>query len=67
VPAAEPLVSDAEVTEVLEILERSGAREHALAEARRYRDESLELLDLLPCPPEGRRDLAVLVRSVIAA
>jgi geranylgeranyl diphosphate synthase type I len=67
VPAAETLVSDAEVTEVLEILERSGAREQALAEARRYRDESLELLDLLPCPPEGRRDLAVLVRSVIAA
>jgi geranylgeranyl diphosphate synthase type I len=60
-------VTDGEVAEVLEILERSGAREHTLAEARRYRDRSLEELELLPCPPEGKRDLAALVRSMIAA
>ena len=60
-------VSDAEVADVLEILERCGAREHTLAESRRYRDRSLELLELLPCPPEGKQDLAHLVRSMIAA
>ncbi len=62
----EPM-SDAEVAEVLELLDRSGAREHALSEARRYRDRALEQLELLPCPPAGKRDLANLVRSVIAA
>ena len=60
-------VTEAEVAEVLDILERSGAREHTLDEARVYRDRSLELLERLPCPPEGKRDLAMLVRSVIAA
>ena len=60
-------MSDAEVAEVLEILERSGAREHTLAEARRFRDLALELLDQLPCPPGRKGDLATLVRSVIAA
>ena len=63
----DPPVTDAEVAEVLEILERCGAREHTLAESRRYRDRSLEQLDLLPCPPEGKRELAVVVRSTIAA
>jgi geranylgeranyl diphosphate synthase type I len=68
-PAGAPaaLLSDAEVSEVLEILERCGARDHASAEARRYRDESLALLDALPCPPDGKRELAILVRSVIVA
>ena len=65
--ATDPPVTDAEVAEVLEILERCGAREHTLAESRRHRDRSLELLELLPCPPEGKRDLAALVRSMIAA
>ena len=60
-------MDDEEVAEVLAILERCGAREHTLAEARRYRDRSLEQLDLLPCPPDGKRDLAALVRAVIAA
>ena len=63
----DPQVNDAEVAEVLAILERCGAREHTLAEARRYRDRSLEELELLPCPPEGKRELAVVVRSMIAA
>ena len=66
VPAPAP-VSDTEVAEVLEILERSGAREHTSAEARRYRDSALELLDELPCRPDGKRELAILVRGVIAA
>ncbi len=60
-------MNDDEVEEVLEVLERSGAREHTLAEARRYRDRALEQLELLPCPDTGKRDLANLVRSVIAA
>jgi geranylgeranyl diphosphate synthase, type I len=66
-PIAETPLDDAAVAEVLEILERSGAREHTLAEARRYRDLALRHLELLPCPLEGKRDLAALVRTVIAA
>ncbi|MEA2651268.1 MAG: geranylgeranyl diphosphate synthase, type [Chloroflexota bacterium] len=65
--AGDPPVTDAEVAEVLAILERCGAREHTLTEARRYRDRSLEELELLPCPPDGKRELAVVVRSMIAA
>ena len=61
-----PLDDDA-VAEVLEILERCGAREHTLAEARRYRDLSLDQLERLPCPPERTAELVSLVRSVIAA
>jgi geranylgeranyl diphosphate synthase type I len=60
-------IGDAEVAEVLEILERSGAREHTLAEARRFRDAALGHLELLPCPLDQKRDLAALVRSVIPA
>ena len=62
----EPM-SDELVDEVLAILGRCGAREHASAEARRYRDRALGLLDQLPCPPERREDLERFVRSVIAA
>jgi len=64
--ADEPM-SEPEVVEVLEILERCGAREHTLAEARRYRDLSLGHLERLPCRPEGKRELEGLVRTVIAA
>jgi geranylgeranyl diphosphate synthase type I len=67
VPIAAPPLDDAAVAEVLEILERCGAREHTLAEARRYRDLALRHLELLPCPLDRKRDLAELVRSVIAA
>ena len=65
-PVGEPM-DDPEVAEVLAILERSGAREHTLGEARRYRDLALRHLELLPCPLDRKRDLAALVRSVIAA
>ena len=60
-------VADEEVSEVLQILERSGAREHALTEARRYRDLALSHVDRLPCLDDHKAELAQLVRSVIAA
>ncbi len=60
-------IRDEEVSEVLDILERSGAREHALVEARRYRDAALGHLEVLPCPLDQKRELAALVRSVIPA
>lgn len=60
-------VGDDEVAEVLEILERSGAREHTLTEARRYRDLALAHVERLPCIDDQKADLAELVRSVIAA
>lgn len=59
-------MNDRDVAEVLDLLEASGAREHSMSEARRYRDRALEQLDLLPCLPDGKRELAQLVRSVIA-
>jgi geranylgeranyl diphosphate synthase, type I len=66
-PAPAAPMSDDEVGEVLAILERCGAREHTLGEAIRYRDRSLEQLEQLPCLPDGKRELAMLVRAVIAA
>jgi geranylgeranyl diphosphate synthase type I len=65
--AAEAPLEDEAVGEILAILERSGAREHALAEARRYRDLAIGHADRLPCSPERRRQLGSLVASVIAA
>ena len=65
-PASSPTMSDDDVAEVLAILERTGAREQASAESRRYRDRALEQLEQLPCPPTGKQDLAALVRAVIA-
>ena len=62
----DPAMTDEMVAETLEILERCGAREHALAEARRYRDRALDLLEQLPCAPDRKGDLAGFVRSVIA-
>jgi geranylgeranyl pyrophosphate synthase len=60
-------MSDQHVDEVLEVLERCGAREHALSEARRYRDLALRHVELLPCPADRRAQLAELVGSVIVA
>jgi geranylgeranyl diphosphate synthase, type I len=59
-------LTDDQVTEVLAILEGSGARAHAESEARRYRDIALRHIEALPCLPEGKRDLSTLVRWVIA-
>jgi geranylgeranyl diphosphate synthase type I len=60
-------LGDAAVSEVLAILDRSGAREYALAEARRYRDRALEQAERLPCPDDRREGLRALVGAVIAA
>ena len=64
---AEDPLGDEAVAEVLAILERSGAREHALAESRRYRDLALSHVERLPCPAERREELRSLVAAVIAA
>jgi geranylgeranyl diphosphate synthase type I len=64
-PDVQAAMSDDDVGEVLGILERCGAREHALREARAFRDRALAQLEILPCPPEGKIDLAKLVRAVI--
>lgn len=66
-PEAHPAMDDEAVAEVLAILERCGAREHALGEARRYRDLALHHVELLPCALDRKRELTTLVRSVIAA
>jgi geranylgeranyl diphosphate synthase type I len=60
-------LGDEAVGEVLAILGRSGAREHALSESRRYRDLALSHVGGLPCPAERREELRALVASVIAA
>ncbi|HYN65018.1 MAG TPA: polyprenyl synthetase family protein [Candidatus Limnocylindrales bacterium] len=60
-------MSQAEVDEVLAILDRSGAREMALSEARRHRDIALADLAGLPMPDERRAELRALVETVIAA
>jgi geranylgeranyl pyrophosphate synthase len=55
-----------QVDEVLAILERSGAREQALAEARRYRDLAVADVAELPIGDRPREELRALVASVIA-
>jgi geranylgeranyl diphosphate synthase type I len=65
-PNGERPMSDAEVDEVLAILERSGARRHAEQEARRHRDEALRNSRTLPVPEDQLADLKTLVESVIA-
>jgi geranylgeranyl diphosphate synthase, type I len=64
--AGSETLDDDEIASVLEILERSGAREHALAEARRYRDMALADAAQLPIPEGRRADLAGLVDGAIA-
>jgi geranylgeranyl diphosphate synthase type I len=54
------------VDEVLAILDRSGARDHALSEARRFRDLALTDAASLPISDERRDELCSLVESVIA-
>jgi geranylgeranyl diphosphate synthase type I len=60
-------MSEAEVNEVLEILDRSGARRHTEREARRYRDRAVRYANALPVPAERVAELRQLVESVIAA
>jgi geranylgeranyl pyrophosphate synthase len=65
-PDDEPL-GEAEVREVVAILDRCGAREHVLQEARRHRDAALANIDALPLDEARRRQLRELVAAVIAA
>jgi geranylgeranyl diphosphate synthase type I len=60
--------SAAEVTEAVEILERSGARAYTRDQAHRYRDEALTELDAAGVvQPEAREALERIMRSVISA
>jgi geranylgeranyl pyrophosphate synthase len=54
------------VDEVLAILERSGAHEHARREALRYREMALANVAALSVPEENRAALRLLVESVIS-
>jgi geranylgeranyl diphosphate synthase type I len=66
-PAGDLPMSDELTEEVLEILERSGAREATEEEARRYRDLALVEARSLPVPVEGVEELRALVESMISA
>lgn len=60
--------SDADVGEVVAILERSGAREYTREQAHRYRDEALAELDGLGVvAPEAREKLRGIIVAVIGA
>ena len=60
-------LTDAEVAEAAAILDRSGARETTLKEARRYRDEALAELADLPLDLGARAELELFVAGAIAA
>lgn len=60
-------MGEAEVTEVLAILDRCGARQYALTEARRHRDAALGDIGALPLSEERQRQLRSLVETVISA
>jgi geranylgeranyl diphosphate synthase, type I len=66
-PADGTQLTDAEVAEAAAILDRSGARETTLGEARRYRDEALAELADLPLDPAARVELELFVAGAIAA
>ena len=60
--------SPAEVTEIVELLERLGARDYTREQARRRRDEALAELDAAGVvEPEARRRLEDIIVSVISA
>jgi len=60
--------SGTEVTEVVAILERAGARDYTREQARRHRDEALAELDAAGVvEPEARRRLEEIIVSVITA
>jgi geranylgeranyl diphosphate synthase type I len=65
---ARPEPSDAEVAEIVAILERAGAAEFTRSEAQRHRDECLaELEGLTVVGPEAREKLTGIIRAVISA
>jgi geranylgeranyl diphosphate synthase, type I len=65
-PDSDAQLSPDLVDEVLQILERSGARRHAEEEARRYRDVAIARARSLPVPEEGLTELRELVESMIS-
>ncbi|MFN2484963.1 MAG: polyprenyl synthetase family protein [Candidatus Limnocylindria bacterium] len=66
-PGAEQLLDEATVSEVLRILESCGARDYAVAEARRYRDQAIGDLVELPILADGQQILVRLVQAIIDA
>jgi geranylgeranyl diphosphate synthase type I len=66
-PDGDPPISAGQVDEVLEILERCGARRSTEEEARHYRDLALGEALSLPVPAELVADLRALVESMISA
>jgi geranylgeranyl diphosphate synthase type I len=66
-PDSEVLITPEQVDEVLEILERCGARRFTEEEARRYRDLALGEALSLPVPGERMAELRALVESMISA
>lgn len=66
-PDGEAPMSAEQVDEVLEILERCGARRFTEQEARRYRDLALSEAVSLPVPAERMAELRALVESMISA
>jgi len=66
-PDGDAPMSQELIDEVLEILERCGARDRTEQEARRYRDLALAEARSLPVPAEGVAELRALVESMISA
>jgi geranylgeranyl diphosphate synthase type I len=65
---ATPEPSEADITEIVAILERSGAAEFTRAEAQRHRDACLEELDALTVvEPAAREKLKGIIVGVISA
>jgi geranylgeranyl diphosphate synthase type I len=65
---ASPQRSDAEVVEIVAILERSGSREYTRDAAHRYRDEALAELDAAGVvKPDARARLEEIIVAVISA
>ncbi len=60
-------ISPEQVDEVLEILERCGARRETEEEARRYRDLAIGQARALPVVPEQLVELRTLIESMISA
>ena len=60
--------TEAEITEIVAILERSGAREFTRSEAQRWRDECFTELDGLEAvDPAARDQLRGIINGVISA
>lgn len=64
---ADAPISSEQVEEVLDILERCGARRETEEEARRYRDLAIGQAKALPVVPERMAELRTLVESMISA